>query len=59
MNLQKCANGHYYDGDTYTQCPHCDNTSADSNSTIAMDFNDSGLSDVTVAMGSMEEGVTI
>ena len=23
MNLEKCANGHYYDADKYLQCPHC------------------------------------
>ena len=23
MNLTKCSNGHFYDGDTYASCPHC------------------------------------
>lgn len=23
MNVKKCANGHFYDGDRYTSCPHC------------------------------------
>lgn len=23
MKLQKCANGHFYDGDKYSSCPHC------------------------------------
>ena len=23
MNLTKCANGHYYDADKYSSCPHC------------------------------------
>ncbi len=23
MNVVKCTNGHFFDGDTYTQCPHC------------------------------------
>lgn len=23
MNLQKCANGHFYDADKYQSCPHC------------------------------------
>lgn len=23
MKLQRCANGHFYDGDKYTTCPHC------------------------------------
>ena len=23
MYLQKCKNGHFYDGDRFTECPHC------------------------------------
>ena len=23
MNVIKCSNGHFFDADTYTQCPHC------------------------------------
>lgn len=23
MNVVKCANGHFFDGDTYPTCPHC------------------------------------
>ena len=23
MNLKKCENGHFYDADTYSSCPHC------------------------------------
>ncbi len=23
MNVVKCKNGHFFDGDTYSQCPHC------------------------------------
>lgn len=25
MNLTKCSNGHYYDADKYSSCPHCPN----------------------------------
>ncbi len=25
MNIVKCANGHFYDADSYKKCPHCDN----------------------------------
>lgn len=25
MNLKKCNNGHYFDGDKYLSCPHCGN----------------------------------
>lgn len=27
MKLMKCINNHYYDGDVYSQCPHCKNVS--------------------------------
>ena len=23
MNIQKCKNGHFFDGDKFTECPHC------------------------------------
>lgn len=23
MKLTKCSNNHFYDGDKYSQCPHC------------------------------------
>ena len=26
MNLVKCRNGHFYDGDKYNTCPHCQET---------------------------------
>lgn len=25
MDLKKCKSGHFYDGDKYTECPHCKN----------------------------------
>ena len=28
MNVKKCANGHFYDGDRYASCPHCGMASA-------------------------------
>ena len=29
MHLQKCENGHFYDGDKFASCPHCSNTGGD------------------------------
>lgn len=29
MNLQRCENGHFYDGDTYSSCPHCIGTDSE------------------------------
>lgn len=30
MNLTKCANGHFYDGDKFPSCPHCKGGAASS-----------------------------
>lgn len=35
MNLLKCSKGHFYDGDRYADCPHCNTHLADS-MTISM-----------------------
>lgn len=38
MNLTKCQNGHYYDADKYSSCPHCVKENAmDSDLTISME----------------------
>lgn len=38
MDLKKCSNGHFYDGDKYGQCPHCNkNASADDDVTVNME----------------------
>lgn len=43
MNLVKCSNGHYYDGDKFDKCPHCAGLNAGSNmqdtdNTVDMDY---------------------
>lgn len=48
MNLTKCSNGHYYDADKYSSCPHCSK-------------NDMAEDDVTINMeqtGSVSEPVS-
>lgn len=38
MNLTKCKNGHYYDADKYSSCPHCGNNSnAEDDVTVNME----------------------
>lgn len=38
MNLKRCGNGHYYDGDKYGTCPHCSkNAGADDEVTVNME----------------------
>lgn len=42
MNLVKCKNGHYYDGDKFDSCPHCGgnvigNNGGNDDETVSMD----------------------
>lgn len=37
MKLTRCNNGHYYDADTYSSCPHCGGGGAGENKTVAFD----------------------
>lgn len=38
MNLTRCANGHFYDGDSYPSCPHCGQGTGDmGNVTVSYD----------------------
>lgn len=36
MNLKRCNNGHFYDADKYTSCPHCNPTVSASEVTVAL-----------------------
>lgn len=40
MNLKRCNNGHFYDADKFTSCPHCNPTVSASEVTIAMNPED-------------------
>lgn len=43
MNLTKCKNGHYYDADKYSSCPHCgNNSSTDDDVTVNMEHTGFG-----------------
>ncbi len=49
MKLTKCANGHFYDGDTYQSCPFCSSAGAPvSNETVPLDYTSNDQK--TVAM---------
>lgn len=61
MNLMKCSNGHFYDGDKYASCPHC-GSQAPSTDSVTISLPSGGSADKTVALGAgsgMEESVTI
>lgn len=48
MNLLRCANGHFYDADKYSKCPHCEELKQhDVTVTIPMEIQDPGSLDVT------------
>lgn len=53
MNLLKCSKGHYYDGDRYTDCPHCNTQLADS---MTVSMTPGGSGDVTVALKPKIDG---
>jgi hypothetical protein len=40
MNLTRCANGHFYDEDKYSACPHCGTEARNDNATQALQRND-------------------
>lgn len=59
MNLLRCKNGHFYDGDAYTSCPHCGSQPSGDNPTVAIVTPPEGVDDdVTVAL-SPDEGQTV
>ena len=38
MNLQRCEKGHFYDGDKFPSCPHCNVKEGERDVTIGMDI---------------------
>lgn len=58
MNLVKCSKGHFYDGDRYASCPHC-NTQPSDSMTIAMPSGGSNDMVAAVKPGGDNEPVTM
>ncbi|MGF0032108.1 FHA domain-containing protein [Bariatricus sp. SGI.154] len=42
MNLQKCNNGHFYDTDKYSQCPHCAKSASGAQDMVTEALNPAG-----------------
>ena len=40
MNLKQCKNGHFYDADKYSECPHCNGAMSSLDATIALKISD-------------------
>ena len=57
MNLTKCANGHYYDADKYSSCPHCSKANeASDDVTVNMDRTEPSFSYESTATSSSAPG---
>lgn len=53
MNLVKCSKGHFYDGDKFSECPHCKgaNSAAETDMTMPADMTVSkDAADITEAL---------
>lgn len=67
MKLTKCANGHFYDGDTYQSCPFCSPSAGAANETIPLDYastsavggNESVTVSYTEPSSAADDGVTM
>ena len=42
MNLLRCANGHYFDGDKFNECPHCSEMHRDVTQTVPIEIEEVG-----------------
>ncbi len=49
MKLVKCNNGHFYDSESFSNCPHCTSGGA-GNDNVTVPIHQSGNDDVTVAL---------
>ena len=65
MNLKRCDNGHFFDGDKFQNCPHCAAIGGDANATMPYSdmgsgYNTAMTEPVTVPMSSYDsEPVTV
>lgn len=53
MKLTRCNNGHYYDADRYSTCPHCNSSVVDVTRTVPEGYNNNPI-DRTEADPSIE-----
>lgn len=57
MKLTKCEKGHFYDGEKYSSCPHC-NQSASDFETISVPARSLGGDDETVSINEVKKPAT-
>ena len=58
MNLKRCNNGHFFDADKYTSCPHCNPTVSASEVTVALN-TDTVSADVKSAFDDDSKTVSL
>ena len=58
MNLKRCNNGHFYDADKFTTCPHCNPTVSASDVTVALN-PDNVAADVKAASAFDDDNKTV
>lgn len=58
MKLVKCKNGHFYDEERYTGCPHCSESGRNDNMTVPV-MRTPANDEVTVAMSGQDSAVTM
>lgn len=52
MNLVKCKNGHFYDADSFRECPHCGGGAGNGAVNVTMPIHHTGDDEVTVSLKS-------
>lgn len=55
MNLSRCGNGHFYDTERYTSCPHCSGAGAPASNSLTMVFTE----DPAPPVSSQEEKLNL
>lgn len=60
MKIQRCPQGHYYDGDIYSHCPHCGVVlSVNVADIVATKHTSANDEDKTLAMSQVDDDITI
>lgn len=59
MNLKRCNNGHFYDADKFSTCPHCNMTASVDEETVALDMGKFGQVDDEGPTVALQEDVSV
>ena len=59
MNLKRCNNGHFYDADKFSTCPHCNMTASADEETVALDMGKFGQVDDEGPTVALQEDIPV